>query len=237
MAQPSRWGGEGWGGQAYRACGGWGLAGSGGGGRRGVEGGDEGGELGVGRRDGLRGCGRGRLGGFALELLEEEADEGGRLGGWGVGRGELGAWGDGAEDGVGDDLLYGAFLRAGGGGFGLGEVEGGDLEAVEEEAGAADVHLVGGELVEDVADGVLDGAPVLERGEGEGGVAVLALGVVEGGDGPGAAGAVVEAEVFVAEAGAAAAVAVGEDVAALEAAGGGVWHGYPLPRGTLVLKS
>jgi hypothetical protein len=37
------------------------------------------------------------------------------------------------------------------------EVEAGDLEAVEEEAGAAGVDVVGGDAAEDFADGALDG--------------------------------------------------------------------------------
>jgi len=126
----------------------------------------------------------------------------------------------------------------------VGEVERGDLEAVKEEAGAAGVELVGGEPVEDLSDGELDGAAVLGKGKGEGGGALLALGHVRhlnhgGGDGSaGVGGVVVEAEVLGAEAGAAAAVAVGEDVAALEAAGlggrlgdgdGFVHGGYPSP--------
>ena len=121
-----------------------------------------------------------------------------------------------------------------------GEVGGGDLEAVEEEAGAAGVELVGGEAIEDLADGLLDGGAVLGDGEGEGGGSVLALGEVQCGEGArGVGGAVVEAEVLVAERGAAAAVAAGEDVAALEATCGGCGRGVgmrhvgvPLPLGT-----
>jgi len=44
---------------------------------------------------------------------------------------------------------------------GFGEVEAGDLEAVEEQAGAAGVDVVGGNALEDFADGVLDGGAVL----------------------------------------------------------------------------
>ena len=96
----------------------------------------------------------------------------------------------------------------------FGEVEAGDLEAVEEEAGAAGVDVVGGDALEDFADGVLDGGTVFGEGEVEGGAAAAAL--VWVGDGF-SGGVVVVAEVFCAEAGAAAAVAVGEDVAALVA--------------------
>ena len=42
----------------------------------------------------------------------------------------------------------------------FGEVETGDLEAVEEEAGAAWVDVVGGDALEDFSDGGLDGGAV-----------------------------------------------------------------------------
>ena len=113
----------------------------------------------------------------------------------------------------------------------FGEVEAGDLEAVEEKAGAAGIDLIGGDALEDLADRVLDGRTIVGIGEGEfeGGAAGSA------GVGCGfAGGVVVVAEVLSAQAGAAAAVAVGEDVAALEAlwcvgAGldDGVWHVSP----------
>jgi hypothetical protein len=101
-------------------------------------------------------------------------------------------------------------------GFGVGEIEGGDLEAVEEESGAAGVDLVGGDAAEDLADGDLDGTTILGEGQVEGGLVALAdLGF------PfwdwAAIFVVVVAEVFVAERWAATAVARGEDVAALEA--------------------
>ena len=51
----------------------------------------------------------------------------------------------------------GFFDEFGLGGLGFGEVEAGDLEAVEEEAGSAGVDVVGGDALEDLADGVLDG--------------------------------------------------------------------------------
>ena len=51
------------------------------------------------------------------------------------------------------------------------EVDGGDLEAVEQEAGAAGVDLVGGDAAEDLADGELDGGAVFGEGEVEGGAA------------------------------------------------------------------
>src|SRR3979490_3242193 len=97
-------------------------------------------------------------------------------------------------------------------GLRFGEVEAGDLEAVEEEAGAAGVDVVGGDALEDLADGELDGGSVFGEGTFEGGAAGWAgAGVRCGFSG----GVVVVAEVFSAEAWAAAAVAVGEDVAAL----------------------
>jgi hypothetical protein len=129
------------------------------------------------------------------------------------GRGEeavLGIMGD-----LGDDL-------GGRGGVGFGQVEAGDLEAVEEQAGAARVDVVGGDAAENFADGLLDGAAVFRVGEGEAGLAAAASGGVL----DGAAGVVVVvAEVFGAfgatDGWAAAAAAVGEDVAALETGGFG----------------
>jgi hypothetical protein len=52
-------------------------------------------------------------------------------------------------------------IAVAGGGLGFGEVEAGDLEAVEEEAGAAGVDVVGGDTLQDLADGGLDGGAVL----------------------------------------------------------------------------
>jgi len=83
---------------------------------------------------------------------------------------EFGAGGQRAVDGVGDDLFYqGRCLfgfaagLAGGCGF-AGQVEAGDLEAVEEQAGALGVDLVGGDALQDLADGGLDGAAVFGEG-------------------------------------------------------------------------
>jgi len=106
----------------------------------------------------------------------------------------------------------------GGVGFGVGarEVECGGLEAVEEEAGAAWIEVVGGDALEDLCDGELDAGAVGElvrAGEDPSAEAGFAGGGVFDGA---AGGVVVVAEGLVAEAGAAAAVAVGEDVAALE---------------------
>jgi hypothetical protein len=120
-------------------------------------------------------------------------------------------------------------------GFWFWEVEAGDLEAVEEQTGSAGVDLVGGDALEDLADGVLDGGAVLGEREVEGGSAALAFGGVLDGF---AGGVVVVAELFSAEAWAAAAGAVGEDVAALVAFWFGVFHVYfSLPTGGKSMQS
>jgi hypothetical protein len=150
----------------------------------------------------------------------------------------LGAGCQGAEGGVDDDLFdlfFGgqvfALVTIGGAraGFGFGrgrEVEAGDLEAVEEEPGAAGVDLVGGDAAEDFADGGLDGGAVLGERQAEGGLTGAALfGVGDGSSG----GVVVVAELFAAKARTGTAAAVGEDVAALKAFG--FVHGVPPPPG------
>jgi hypothetical protein len=77
---------------------------------------------------------------------------------------EFCGWGEGAVGGVEGDLFYGLWgglrwgLGFGGGVFG--EVGAGDLEGVEEQAGAAGIEVVGGEALDDLADGVLDGGAV-----------------------------------------------------------------------------
>ncbi len=129
--------------------------------------------------------------------------------------------GDGPEGGVDGELFH---WRLGGSVACLAarllarlrEVGGGDLERIEEEAGAARVNVVGGDAAEDLADGELDGGAVLGQGEIEGGVAgAPALGLCDG-----LAGGVVEvAEGLATEAGRAAAAAVGVDVAAALALG------------------
>ncbi|WP_128915228.1 hypothetical protein [Granulicella sibirica] len=55
------------------------------------------------------------------------------------------------------------------------EIERGDLETVEEKAGAARVDAAAGDAAENLADGMLDSATVLKNGEIEGGVAVADL--------------------------------------------------------------
>ena len=132
---------------------------------------------------------------------------------------EFGARGEVAEGRVVDDLfdegfrgLVGTFL------CGFGQIQAGDLEAVEEETSAAGIDVVGGDAAEDLAEGGLDGALVFGQRELEVGLAVAALAGV--GDGF-AGGVVVVAEFLLAETGAGTAVAVGEDVAALVAYGFG----------------
>jgi hypothetical protein len=149
----------------------------------------------------------------------------------------FGAGGEDAEGGVEGDLFYGFDWFGFGvavGGLGFGEVEAGDLEAVEEEAGAAGVDVVGGDALEDFADGGLDGGTVFRQRQVEGGAAAAALFWV---DDWLSGGVVVVAELFAAQAWARAAAAVGEDVAALVLFGGfgGVVHG-PSPRGTFLRK-
>lgn len=142
-------------------------------------------------------------------MVEQFGEHGG-----GGGVGELGGWGEVAECGVYSELFDGVDE---GGGV-AGQVEAGDLEAVEEQAGAAGVEVVGGDAFEDLAEGELDAGAVgdLAGGEGVGAEAGLAGGgVLDGATG----GVVVVAEGFVAEAGRAATAAVGVDVAALVARG------------------
>jgi hypothetical protein len=150
-------------------------------------------------------------------LVYQKGDGAFALGGFA----DLGGRGEDSEFGVSGDLFdnfngFGSGVAVGGG---FGEVEAGDLETVEEEAGTAGVDVVGGDALEDLADGELDGGSVFWEGKVEGGAAATAGAGVCGGL---ACGVVVVTEVFSAEAGAAAAVAVGEDVAALEAFG---WFG------------
>jgi hypothetical protein len=108
-----------------------------------------------------------------------------------------------------DGFGFGVAVRGG-----FGEVEAGNLEAVEEQAGAAGIDVVGGDAAKDFADDKLNAGAIVEIGEWdfEGGVAAATLARV--GD-RAAGGVVVVAEVFSAQAGAAAAVAVCEDVTAL----------------------
>jgi hypothetical protein len=144
-----------------------------------------------------------------VEVFEELFD-----GGFGFQGAHFCGWGKGSVGGVVGGVFHEEVVGGSGVRGGFGEVEAGDLEAVEEQSGAAWVEVVGGDALEDFSDGELDGGAVLGVGEVEGAEAGFALGWVF----DGSAGGVVEvAELLVAEAGAAAAVSVGEDVAALEA--------------------
>jgi hypothetical protein len=153
---------------------------------------------------------------------------------------EPGGWGEEAvgrvEDGFLDDWVGDVVGAA------FEQVEAGALEAVEEQAGAAEVDVIGCDALEDFAEGLLDGAAVLGDGDGEVGRSGFA-GCEFAGGGWAAGGVVVVAEGLVAQAGAAAAAAVDVDVAALEAGVGvrtsavkglcGTFHDVPLPWGVL----
>jgi hypothetical protein len=139
-----------------------------------------------------------------------------------------------AMDGIDDDLFDKlGFDGSAAVGQDLWEIEAGDLKAVEEQAGAAWVDVVGGDAAEDFDDGGLEAGAVIGVGDGEveGGLAASAGSWFLCGF---AGGVVVVAELFAAEAWAAAAGAVGEDVAALVAFWFGcVVHVCPSPRGYL----
>ena len=190
---------------------------------------------------GFSGCGFSGCG-FALFLLEffEEAGGGAFVL---LGDGYATDRSDRAEGWVFDDVLDGVVGDVVG--PGLGEVEAGDLEAVEEQAGAAWVDLVGGDALEDVAEGELDGGAVFGVWEDEvGGLGLTALAGRKLRGRRGTAGGVVEvAEGLIAQARAAATAAVDVDVAALEAGFrvrpgaeiglDGTCHGLPPPPGYL----
>ena len=134
---------------------------------------------------------------------------GARLVDGGVGHG--GGWGDEAVDGIVDELGDCVFFDLRGQGSRFGEIEGGDLKAIEEESRAARVKGVGGDAAEDFGDGVLDGRTVFEVWEVE--IGLEGAAVAEIGDGW-TRGVVVVAEIFLPETDGAAAVSVGEDVSA-----------------------
>ncbi len=158
--------------------------------------------------------------GCFAELGEEAAGEAEPFGGFG----HFGLRSQPAEGRVLDDLFdygFGGFFPVvtGVGGGGAREVGGCDGEAVEKQAGAAGIDLIGGDAAEGVEEGELEGGAIVGvvEGEIEAGVAGYvrtATALVSGCDGT-AGGVVVVTKLFVAEAGAGAAVAVGEDVAAL----------------------
>jgi hypothetical protein len=136
-----------------------------------------------------------------------------------------------AMDGIDDDLFDKlGFDGSAAVGQDLWEIEAGDLKAVEEQAGAAWVDVIGGNTAEDLADGLLDGAAVFGMREVEVGAAAAALAWVFDGA---TRGVVVITKFFVTETGAATAASVGEDVAALKAFFGldfvVVHGGTPLP--------
>jgi hypothetical protein len=142
----------------------------------------------------------------------------------------IGGRGEKAVARVGDDLFEGLLGNRAGVGRKLlvgRKVGAGYLEAIEEETGAAGVERVGGESLENDADGELDGGAVLEEREVESGDAGLAgSGVGDGTTG----GVVVIAEFLLAKRSGSAAASVDEDVAAAAAwLFGVVVHGYPLP--------
>jgi len=187
-------------------------------------------------------CLGGLVGLCLVELVEEATPAAGFVGNAVLWFFVEGDGGDEAEVGVVDDLVDGGNFGFGGdvaGAAGVAgwlgarlagsEGDGGDLHGVEEESSAAGVEVAEGDAEDDLVDGGLDGALVLDVREDEGGGAA---GVVDGLGlqavavtvwGGAARGVVVVAEGFVlaagaragAEAGALAAVAADEDVAAL----------------------
>jgi hypothetical protein len=75
--------------------------------------------------------------------------------------GDFSARGEDAEGGVDGDLFYSLGFGGGfGEGLGFGQIKAGDLEAVAEETGATGVDVVGGDALQDFADGGLDGGAV-----------------------------------------------------------------------------
>ena len=150
--------------------------------------------------------------------LFEAAATAGAVEGLGAGGFVRGDWGEeavvGVEGGLFDGFWLGLFF------FGLGEGLGGDLQGVEEEAGAAVVERHVGDAGDDLVERELDRGAVFDRGELEG-VGVRRCGV-------GDAAVLVEvAEVLATEAGRLAAAAGGQDVTALVADRCFGWHGYP----------
>jgi hypothetical protein len=96
---------------------------------------------------------------FVFFVLHHALEEQGDGAFWSCGLGDVAARGEDAEGGIDGDLFYGlgfGFRR----GLWFGQVEAGDLEAVEEEPGAARVDVVGGDALQDLADRGLDGGAV-----------------------------------------------------------------------------
>jgi hypothetical protein len=137
--------------------------------------------------------------------------------GWrrcGLGREEAEFW---MEIDLFDDGLVGVVVALGV--LVFGQVCAGDLEAVEEQAGAFGVDGGGGKALEDLGDGCLNGAAIFWDGQLEGVGTVVAIAEMFGGA---AGGVVVVAEVLATQAWAAATVAIGKDVTALVACRYGV---------------
>jgi hypothetical protein len=83
--------------------------------------------------------------------FDEKGDDAFALGGCAY----FGAWREDTQFGVGGDLFdhLDGFRPVVAVGCGFGEVEAGDLKAVEEQAGAAGVDVVGGDAAENFANG------------------------------------------------------------------------------------
>jgi hypothetical protein len=203
--------------------------------------------------------------GDAFEDLLGDAEGTGLGGGWE----EFGDGGEGAVLGV-EDQLFGDVGGAGGvvgivelvvfvpflrGGCGAGfarQGADGDLEAVEEHAGAFGVEVVGGDAAENLREGELDGGAVLDDVEEEWLFVFIGIAVSVGARGGAVGAVVVVAEEFAAESGGAAAAAGGVEMAAGEALGCGLRvglglgglvglvaavHWLPPPRGVLWSES
>jgi hypothetical protein len=78
-----------------------------------------------------------------------------------AGVGDFGSRSEDAEGWVDGDLFDGLRFGCRLGGVGFGEIEAGDLKSVEEQAGAARVDVVGGDALQNLADGGLDRGAVL----------------------------------------------------------------------------
>jgi hypothetical protein len=137
--------------------------------------------------------------------------------------GDFGDGREGAVEGVEFDLFdLGDFGRFGFAAGLSGQVDGGDAQGAEEQAGALVVELVEGDAVSDFEDGALDGGAVFEAGQVEGGVGEDEVAV---GSAAGPGGVMEVAKFFAAECGTAAAVAGGGDVAAEVTFAGWFWLG------------